>query len=47
MKNLLPQNQKFHPMKTRDKEKYHVNHAKTTRLMKSPIIYMQRILNEQ
>ena len=34
-------------METRHKEKYIINHANTERYKNSPIIYMQRLLNEQ
>ena len=47
MKSLLNENGKKHEMKTRKTEKFNVNHAKTSRLKNSPIIYMQRLLNEQ
>ena len=47
MKSLLFENEKLHDMKTRKSEKFFVNHANTSRLMNSPIIYMQRLLNEQ
>ena len=47
MKCLFSENVKIHEMKTRKREKFKVNHAKTSRLMNSPIIYMQRLLNEQ
>ena len=47
MKSLLCENEKLHDMKTRKSEKFFVNHANTSRLMNSPIIYMQRLLNEQ
>ena len=47
MKSFLTENRKKHEMKTRKEEKFNVNHARTTRLMNSPIIYMQRLLNEQ
>ena len=40
-------NEKKHKMKTRKTEKFNVNHTKTSRLKNSPIIYMQRLLNEQ
>ena len=32
-------------MKTRNKEKYEVQFAKTGRLQNSPIVYMQKLLN--
>ena len=46
MKNLFPLNHKTHPMITRLEENYEVNHANTGRLQNSPIIYMQKLLNE-
>ena len=45
MKSLFPKNAKNHEMLTRFKEKYEVNYANTERLRKSPIIFMQRLLN--
>ena len=47
MKNLFRENNKVHQMKTRFEEFYEIDHAKTGRLMNSPIIYMQRLLNGQ
>ena len=47
MKSLLCENENIHQMKTRKREKFKVNHAKTSRLMNSPIINMQRLLDEQ
>ena len=46
MKHFFKLNDKKHQMQTRKKEKYKVNHAKTDRLKKSSIIYMQRLLNQ-
>ena len=46
MKHLFPPNPKIHPMLTRFEESYDVNNAHTTRLQNSPIIYMQRLLNQ-
>ena len=40
MKCLFSENVKIHEMKTK-REKFKVNHAKTSRLMNSPITYMQ------
>ena len=45
-KHMFPLNNKAHQMKTRGKETFKVQFAKTDRLKKSPIIYMQRLLNE-
>ena len=38
---------KEHPMKTRKSEKYKVQFANTERLKKSPIIFMQNLLNDE
>ena len=46
MKHLFPPNPKIHTMLTRFEESYDVNNAHTTRLQNSPIIYMQRLLNQ-
>ena len=46
MKGLFPNNKKVHPMETRFEEFFEVNHAKTERLKNSPIIYMQKLLND-
>ena len=45
-KHMFPLNRKTHQMKTRQKEIYKVQFANTERLKKSPIIYMQRLLNQ-
>ena len=47
MKNLFPLNNKTHTMVTRFQEMYEINHANTQRLQKSPIVYMQNLLNEK
>ena len=47
MKILFKENPKIHEMETRNKEKYDITHARTSRFKKSSIIYMQRLLNEQ
>ena len=47
MKYLFPKNNKTHPMKTRNEEQFEVNYSNTDRLRNSPIIYMQRLLNEE
>ena len=44
--HMFPKNHKEHNMNTRFKEMYAVQHAKTSRLQKSPLIYMQKLLNE-
>ena len=46
MKQYLPKNQKTHIMSTRNPEHFQVNHFNTGRLRDSPIIYMQKLLNE-
>ena len=46
MKYLFPPNNKTHEMKTRECEDCYVNHTNTTRLQRSPIIYMQNLLNK-
>ena len=43
---FFPINHKKHKMKKRSNEKYVVKHAKTERLKKSSIPYMQRLLNQ-
>ena len=43
---MFPINQKTHNMATRHDEKFKVQFANTERLKKSPIIYMQKLLNE-
>ena len=45
LKHYFPENQKTHPMITRFPETYEADYSKTERLMHSPIIYMQRLLN--
>ena len=42
---MFPLNIQKSEMKTRHKEKYEVQFASTERLKKSPIIYMQKLLN--
>jgi hypothetical protein len=46
LKHMFPKNLKSHDMNTRSEEKYRVQFANTGRLQKSPIIYMQKLLNE-
>ena len=43
---MFPENPNLHRMETRNTEKYTVQFAHTGRLQKSPIIYMQKLLNE-
>ena len=48
-KHLFQPNKKvhtIHTMETRFQKEYEVNLAKTERLKNSPIIYMQRLLND-
>ena len=45
LKELFPENDKTHGMKTRNPEKYKVQYANTDRLKNSSIIYMQNLLN--
>ena len=44
---MFPRNDKSHVMGTRKEEAFKVQHATTGRLKKSPIIYMQNLLNQQ
>ena len=46
LSHMFPKNDNTHKMETRKKEKYVVQFANTGRLKKSPLIYMQRLLNE-
>ena len=45
--NMFPLNSKLHNMYTRNQEKYFVQKAHNDRLKKSPIIYMQNLLNAE
>ena len=45
-KIMFPENKKTHKMKTRKSEKYLVQMAATERLKRSPLIYMQTLLNK-
>ena len=45
MKKMFPLKTSICNMKTRKREKYEVQYANTQRLQKSPIIYMQNLLN--
>ena len=45
LKKMFPLNNRTYEMNTRHKEKYKVQFANTGRLRKSPIIYMQNLLN--
>ena len=44
---MFPLNEKLHDMKMRREAKFTVKYAKTERLKKSAIPYMQKLLNEQ
>ena len=44
-KHMFPTNENQHGMKTRNYEEFKVQHANTGRLQKSPLIYMQNLLN--
>ena len=46
LKNMFPLNEKQHKLLTRKPEKYKVEYARLERFKKSPIIYMQKLLNE-
>jgi hypothetical protein len=46
IKGNFPTNTKIYPMLTRFEESYDENNAHTKRLQNSPIIFMQRLLNQ-
>ena len=46
LKHMFPEKVDAHNMKIRNNAKYEVQFANTGRLQKSPIIYMQKLLNE-
>ena len=46
LKHMFPEKVDAHNMKMRKNENYEVQFANTGRLQKSPIIYMQKLLNE-
>ena len=46
-KQMFPLNEKYHGMKTRKEDYFQVQHANTGRLQKSPLIFMQNLLNNQ
>ena len=46
MKQMFPLNMKKHSMKTRNMQKYKIQLAKSERLKRSPLIYMQTLLNQ-
>ena len=43
--HLFPLNSSSHSMNKRKKAKYKVNHARSERYKRSPVIYMQNLLN--
>ena len=43
---MFPENLKMHSMKTRNTERYKVEHADTERFKNYAIIYMQNLLND-
>ena len=45
--HMFPKFKKLHAMLTRKSEKFKVQFANTERLKRSPIIYMQKLLNDQ
>ena len=47
MRKMFPLKKRTFNMKTRHEENFLVQHANTDRLQKSPIIYMQNLLNAQ
>ena len=44
--DMFPRNYKNHKMETRSPEEFQVQHANTERLLKSSIIYMQNLMND-
>ena len=46
LNHMFPTNEKPHEMKTRNVDKFKIQFANTGRLQNSPIIYMQKLLNE-
>ena len=46
LSRMFPISEKTHKMGTRKEEQFEVQFANTGRLQKSPIIYMQKLLNE-
>ena len=46
MKDLFPLRTKKHGMKTRNQEMFKTTYANTKRLQNSPVIYMQKLLNQ-
>ena len=46
-RHMFPENIKTHDMKTRKENMFQVQNAVSERLKKSPIIFMQNLLNSQ
>ena len=46
LKEMFPLKAKQHKMNTRSQPKFKIQHANNERLKNSPIIYMQKLLNE-
>ena len=46
MRKYFPKNLKKHQMKTRNQEEFKIGTGRTERLKKSPITYMQYLLNK-
>ena len=47
MKHIFPKNEKKHEIRTRHEDTFKVEHANTSRLQNSSIIYMQNLLNKK
>ena len=45
MRNLFPQNKKEHSMNTTNTNKFSILKTNTERMERSPIVYMQKLLN--
>ena len=45
-KSMFPENTKKHIMTTRNNERFKIQFANTERLRNSPVVYMQKLLNE-
>ena len=45
--DLFPENESKHPMNTRHHDKFQVYNAKTERMRRSSIVFMQNLLNEE
>ena len=46
LRDLFPQRKKHHTMETRKNKKYRITNAHTERFKNSPIITLQKLLNE-